>query len=67
MPIIARARDREHGVRLLEKGASSVVPETIEASLDLAEVVFCNVGIGAEASRQIVADRRQLERADLSS
>ena len=67
MPIIARARDREHGVRLLEKGASSVVPETIEASLDLAEVVFCNVGICAEASRQIVADRRQLERADLSS
>ncbi len=67
MPIIARARDREHGVKLLEKGASSVVPETIEASLDLAEVVFCNVGLGAETARQIVADRRQLERADLSS
>ena len=67
MPIIARARDREHGLKLLEKGATSVVPETIEASLDLAEVVFCNVGIGAEASRQIIADRRQLERAALSS
>jgi K+:H+ antiporter len=67
LPIIARARDREHGLKLLEKGATSVVPETIEASLDLAEVVFCNAGIGAEASRQIVADRRQLERAALSS
>ena len=67
MPIIARARDREHGLKLMEKGATSVVPETIEASLDLAEVVFCNVGIGAEASRQIVADRRQIERAALSS
>lgn len=66
LPIIVRARDKEQAIRLLAKGATSVVPETIEASLDLAEVVFAKAGIGAEIARQIVADRRQLERAALS-
>lgn len=64
-PVVVRARDRDHATRLLAKGATSVVPETIEASLDLAEVVFSQLGIGAETARQIVADRRQLERSQL--
>lgn len=67
LPVVARARDRAHAKRLLSKGATSVVPETIEASLDLAEVVFGHAGITAEASRQIVADRRQFERAELTA
>ncbi|MEQ8825424.1 MAG: cation:proton antiporter [Filomicrobium sp.] len=65
IPIVARARDKAHAVRLLEKGATTVVPETIEASLDLAEVVFAQTGIGAETARGLIADRRQLERASL--
>ncbi|MCH9809227.1 MAG: cation:proton antiporter [Alphaproteobacteria bacterium] len=64
--IVARARDRRHALRLLEKGATSVVPETVEASLDLAEVVFAETGIGIETARQIIADRRQIERAALT-
>ncbi|MEO1281982.1 MAG: cation:proton antiporter [Pseudomonadota bacterium] len=66
LPIIVRARDKEHALELLDNGATSVVPETVEASLDLAEVVFGKVGIGAETARQIVADRRQIERAALT-
>ena len=66
VPIIVRARDKEHALWLLSMGATSVVPETVEASLDLAEVVFTKTGTGAETARQIVADRRQLERAALT-
>jgi CPA2 family monovalent cation:H+ antiporter-2 len=65
VPIVVRARDKPHALRLLSKGAGSVVIETIEASLDLAETVFAKTGIGAETARQILADRRQLERAAL--
>ena len=67
LPIVVRARDKVHALRLLSKGATSVVPETIEASLDLAEVVFNKAGIGAEVARQIVADRRLVERATLTA
>jgi Kef-type K+ transport system membrane component KefB/voltage-gated potassium channel Kch len=66
IPIVVRARDKTQALRLLSLGATSVVPETIEASLDLAEVVFAKVGIGAETARQLIADRRQLERAALT-
>lgn len=62
IPIVVRARDKPHALRLLATGAGSVVLETVEASLDLAEIVFARTGIGSEAARQIVADRRQVER-----
>ncbi len=65
LPIMARARDRRHAKRLITLGASEVVPETIEASLDLSEVVFAKVGLSAEVAHRIVADRRQREREDL--
>ncbi|MEM1139584.1 MAG: cation:proton antiporter [Pseudomonadota bacterium] len=66
LAIVVRARDRAHARRLLAKGATSIVVETIEASLDLAEVVFTRAGVGGDAARQIVADRRQLERAAIT-
>lgn len=65
LPILARARDQIHARRLLALGATDVVPETIEASFDLAEVVLASLGHSAEASRQLVAERREEERLAL--
>ncbi len=67
LPILVRARDADHARRLLSAGASEVVPETIEASFDLAEVTFSALGLSADSSRRLVADQRQRERAALRS
>jgi monovalent cation:H+ antiporter-2, CPA2 family len=45
MTIVARARDAEHATRLYEAGASDAIPETIEASLQLAETVLVDIGV----------------------
>lgn len=63
LPILVRARDAKHARQLLEAGASEVVPETIEASFDLAEVTFSALGLNAETARRLVAEQRQRERA----
>jgi monovalent cation:H+ antiporter-2, CPA2 family len=43
--IIARARDAHHATALYAVGASDAIPETIEASLQLAETVLVDVGV----------------------
>lgn len=43
--IIARARDGRHAAALYGAGATDAVPETIEASLQLAEAVLIDIGI----------------------
>jgi monovalent cation:H+ antiporter-2, CPA2 family len=43
--VVARARDAEHAAHLYAVGATDAVPETIEASLQLAEAVLVDVGI----------------------
>lgn len=42
--IIARARDAAHAATLYKLGATDVVPETVEASLQLAENVLVDIG-----------------------
>lgn len=43
--IVARARDARHATKLYSLGASDAIPETIEASLQLAETVLVEVGV----------------------
>jgi monovalent cation:H+ antiporter-2, CPA2 family len=43
--IVARARDAGHAAHLYRAGASDAVPETVEASLQLAEAVLVDVGV----------------------
>ncbi len=43
--VVSRARDAEHARRLYETGATHAVPETIEASLQLAEASLVELGI----------------------
>ena len=45
MTIVARARDAAHATHLYELGASDAIPETIEASLQLAETVLVDIGV----------------------
>ena len=43
--ILARARDDRHAAHLYGLGATGVVPETIEASLQLGEAVLVDIGV----------------------
>jgi CPA2 family monovalent cation:H+ antiporter-2 len=45
LTIVARARDHKHAARLYELGVTDAVPETIEASLQLAENALVDIGI----------------------
>lgn len=45
LPIIARARDTIHAAELYRAGASTAVPETLEASLQLSEAVLVDLGV----------------------
>jgi len=44
LPIIARARDTDHAAQLYKVGVTDAVPETLEASLQLAEAVLVDLG-----------------------
>jgi monovalent cation:H+ antiporter-2, CPA2 family len=46
LPIIARARDADHAAELYKAGASEAVPEALESSLQLSEVVLVDLGLG---------------------
>jgi len=45
MIVIARARDDRHAARLYALGVTDAVPETTEASLQLAENVLVDLGV----------------------
>jgi CPA2 family monovalent cation:H+ antiporter-2 len=45
VPVIARARDTTHAAELYKAGASTAVPETLEASLQLSEAVLVDLGV----------------------
>ena len=45
LTLIARARDDRHAVRLYELGVTDAVPETTEASLQLAENTLIDIGV----------------------
>ncbi len=61
LPIFARARDKAHAMRLIDHGASHVVPEMTEASLQLSEMVLMGAGVPDSAARHMVEARRQEE------
>jgi CPA2 family monovalent cation:H+ antiporter-2 len=45
LTIVARARDDQHAARLYELGVTDAVPETVEASLQLAENTLVDIGV----------------------
>ncbi len=58
IPIFARARDEAHARTLMRIGATGVVPEALEAGLELAELALRGGGYPDEAARQAVHRRR---------
>jgi CPA2 family monovalent cation:H+ antiporter-2 len=60
VPVIARSRDEAHAAVLRDEGASVVIPETLEASLQLAASVLQAVGVDeATASAVVDAERER--------
>ncbi len=57
--IIARARDEKHALLLLDAGASVVVPETLEASLKLADSVLETLGVSPGESAHLLEQQRE--------
>ncbi len=65
--IVARARDAEHAARLYRAGATDAVPETIEASLQLAEATLVDVGIAMGPVIVSIHEQRAALQADIKA
>jgi monovalent cation:H+ antiporter-2, CPA2 family len=63
MPVIARARDETHAMALKKSGACAVVPETLEASLQLSGLTLSAVGVPEDGVQQWVANQRELRQS----
>jgi len=59
--IVARAKDAEHATRLTQLGCAGVIPEAVEASLQLAGRVLEALDFPEDVADQRVADIRALE------
>jgi len=66
VPVFVRARDAEHRDELRRLGATHIVPETLEASLQLSGRVLSAMGTPDEAIRVIIEQFRDNEYADLA-
>jgi len=63
--LIARARDAEHAADLYRLGATDAVPETIEASLQLAEAVLVDLGVPMGPVIASIHEKRAELRAEI--
>ncbi len=63
--ILVRAKDAVHAARLTQKGAADAVPETIEASLQLAGRLLENLDFPEDVAIQRIADVRAAEMVQL--
>jgi len=61
LPVYARARDSAHAQRLLHHGATDVVPESLEAGLQLAARVLEGLGAPIDAVALAIDRERELE------
>ncbi len=64
--VFARAADAAHAARLVDLGAVGVIPETVEASLQLAARLLEGLDMPEEAVSQRVADMRAAEMGRLT-
>jgi CPA2 family monovalent cation:H+ antiporter-2 len=58
LTIMARARDGAHADRLMTAGATHVVPEVVEAGLQLGHQLLMRMGLPAEAARDVIEQQR---------
>ncbi len=65
LPIIARARDAHHAARLYKAGVTDAVPETLEASLQLAEAALVDLGVAMGPVIASIHEKRDRLRAQI--
>jgi CPA2 family monovalent cation:H+ antiporter-2 len=65
--IVARAHDAQHARHLYSLGVSDTVPETIEASLQLAESALVGLGVPMGNVIASIHERRELVRNELQA
>ncbi len=65
LPIYVRAHDRSHLAELRALGATEVIPETTESSLQLAGELICALGVPREAVGQMIQHIRDRDYADM--
>jgi CPA2 family monovalent cation:H+ antiporter-2 len=58
LPVLVRARDSAHAAALLERGATQVVPEVLEAGLQLGQLMLEQVGLPTDAAREVIDAER---------
>ncbi|MET0241350.1 MAG: cation:proton antiporter [Sphingobium sp.] len=67
LPIIARARDTDHAAELYRAGASDVVPEALESSLQLAETALVDLGVAMGPVIASIHERREQLRNEIKA
>jgi CPA2 family monovalent cation:H+ antiporter-2 len=67
LPIVARARDTAHAAELYKAGVSDAVPETLEASLQLAEAVLVDLGVSMGPVIASIHEKRDQLRAEIKA
>ena len=67
VPVLARARDREHAIALIEAGVAYQIRETVESAFALGERALLSVGADPDAATGMMEDvrRRDAERLEL--
>ena len=65
--LIVRARDAAHAAKLYAAGASDAVPETIEASLQLAEAVLVDLGVPMGRVLVSIHEQRAAAQAEIKA
>ncbi|HEU5482611.1 MAG TPA: cation:proton antiporter [Sphingomicrobium sp.] len=64
-PIVARARDTAHAAKLYKAGVTDAVPETLEASLQLAEAALVDLGVAMGPVIASIHEKRDELRAKI--
>jgi CPA2 family monovalent cation:H+ antiporter-2 len=59
VPILARARDEHHAAQMRDAGATLVIPETLEAGLQLAHHVLQRIGFPVAAIVALIDAERE--------
>ena len=67
LPIFVRAHDQAQAKKLILQGANHAIPETVEASLQMGEMVLAALGIPPQTATNIVECWRRVEQEKIDS
>ncbi len=59
LPVFVRSRDMTHAHQLEREGATAVVPETVEASLQMGGILLSAVGVSTDEITRVMNDFRK--------